>query len=681
MKKGRLGIVIALATIILLLLNCKIYNSKSLNDTSIEINNLIEATINREIEDYSEESRNKLKLKLKTILNASNKKDLLVKSKIILANIYIEEKNNEEAEKYLDEVIKDIGVYNNDRVKGLTYFSMSRLYLYSKMYDKSEEMFIKMKEVCENKERELIVIFSNIIGIDLLNTPGGKEKSIKAFENAAKIAKEINYDKIEDIYLKLGIAYWYSDRFVESINTKLEALKIAQSKGLDEMVARIYTDIGVDYLYTKEYKESVSYLLKGLSHTTNKKGKDERAKLYVLLNLCEAYTRIGEFESAKKQLDLLDETINSQKSGAIKEDYLTFMYLNKADLESEMGNPREALDLIDLAKSRYEKRVQFSFLHFNVELMEEYGDAYYKLKDYNKAVKYHKEVERLIKESKITYLEEEIYEKIYKDYKALNDNKNAIKYLEKSFDKRKESSENKSNQYAQYLANQFESAKQEEEISKLNKTKNNVIIVVLLLSIVIFIILLFTYTIYRKNKKINRLNKLFKELSITDSITKLQNRRFLDEYLDKNWHLFKKSNMMISFMMIDIDYFKKYNDNYGHLEGDKALISVASDIKNACRKSDFAARYGGEEFIVIMINTDKDEAISLAEKIKESIYNRNIKHEYSSISDRVTVSIGIYSANICDVDAYSEYIKKADEALYKSKEKGRNTYTSLSKII
>ena len=124
-----------------------------------------------------------------------------------------------------------------------------------------------------------------------------------------------------------------------------------------------------------------------------------------------------------------------------------------------------------------------------------------------------------------------------------------------------------------------------------------------------------------------------------------------------------------------ISVFKKYNDNYGHQEGDKILQQVAAVIKDCCRNTDFVARYGGEEFTIIMLQTDQHGAISLIERIQKKIYDLNIKHEYSEVSDRITISFGVSTAYVGTKKDYNDYIKKADKALYKSKEKGRNTYT------
>ena len=232
----------------------------------------------------------------------------------------------------------------------------------------------------------------------------------------------------------------------------------------------------------------------------------------------------------------------------------------------------------------------------------------------------------------------------------------------------------KDKEYSQYIYNQFENKKNLEKISELEQIGKRYKIFFTILGLGAIIISFFSFHIYKKNKEINRLNELFKNLSVTDPLTNMANRRALDEFLAGNWALYKETRMPISFMMIDIDFFKLYNDNYGHLKGDEVLKLVASSINASCENGDFVARYGGEEFIVIMLNTDKKEAMKNANNIMQNIYHLNIKHEFSPVSDRLTLSMGITTAHIGTTKDYEDYIKKADEALYKAKKYGRNEY-------
>jgi diguanylate cyclase (GGDEF)-like protein len=133
---------------------------------------------------------------------------------------------------------------------------------------------------------------------------------------------------------------------------------------------------------------------------------------------------------------------------------------------------------------------------------------------------------------------------------------------------------------------------------------------------------------------------------------------------------------MLSVMMIDIDSFKKYNDTYGHMAGDECLKTTA-DILSASllRPDDFVARYGGEEFIAVMPGVDETGARTVAERMLENIQKRNIPHENSDAAECVTLSIGVTTGKVERTHTADDFIKRADEMLYKSKQDGRNRYT------
>jgi diguanylate cyclase (GGDEF)-like protein/PAS domain S-box-containing protein len=158
-----------------------------------------------------------------------------------------------------------------------------------------------------------------------------------------------------------------------------------------------------------------------------------------------------------------------------------------------------------------------------------------------------------------------------------------------------------------------------------------------------------------------------------DPLTGIYKRRFLDENLKRTMNSLSRSGSMLSFMMIDIDHFKNYNDTYGHDEGDKCLKIVAETLKKSLpRSTDFVARYGGEEFAVVLPNTDEQGARLIADRLLEKISNCNISHEKSDAADHVTISIGVTSGIVKHTYSADIFIQRADEMLYKSKNGGRN---------
>jgi len=160
-----------------------------------------------------------------------------------------------------------------------------------------------------------------------------------------------------------------------------------------------------------------------------------------------------------------------------------------------------------------------------------------------------------------------------------------------------------------------------------------------------------------------------------DALTGIYNRRFMEENLKRIVRSLARSGGVLSVLMIDIDHFKKYNDTYGHSEGDVCLKAIAETIAGSLlRADDFAARYGGEEFAVILPDTDENGARKKAEEIIDNIIAKNILHEKNDIACCVTASIGVTTSGVRQGHSGADYIRRADEALYMAKQSGRNRY-------
>ncbi len=166
-------------------------------------------------------------------------------------------------------------------------------------------------------------------------------------------------------------------------------------------------------------------------------------------------------------------------------------------------------------------------------------------------------------------------------------------------------------------------------------------------------------------------NKKLLQLSYLDSLTNIPNRRAYEEKITSELEATKRSGEPLSFLMIDIDYFKQYNDTYGHENGDIALFRVAKQISKLLpRKTDFVARYGGEEFVAILPYTSIESATLIAEKVLQGIISLNIEHSHSAINKLLTVSIGMASTDT----GIDELLNHADQALYQAKTNGRNRF-------
>lgn len=174
-------------------------------------------------------------------------------------------------------------------------------------------------------------------------------------------------------------------------------------------------------------------------------------------------------------------------------------------------------------------------------------------------------------------------------------------------------------------------------------------------------------------QELKKLNKELSDLTEIDGLTGIANRRHFDEFYDHEFRHAIRYQIPLSLMMLDIDYFKEYNDHYGHLNGDKIIIKIAEIIKNyAKRSNDLAVRFGGDEFIILLSDATKDVCVDIAKRIQEELANLNIVHAYNTICPRITLSIGIATLTPTRATHLSQLIEMADLALYQSKENGRN---------
>jgi len=173
--------------------------------------------------------------------------------------------------------------------------------------------------------------------------------------------------------------------------------------------------------------------------------------------------------------------------------------------------------------------------------------------------------------------------------------------------------------------------------------------------------------------RLKRKTDLLEKLSSIDGLTEIPNRRRFDETIRNEWARTRRAQSNISLVLVDIDFFKQYNDHYGHAAGDKCLQKVAKTLNNSVRRpADFVARYGGEEFVAILPEIDHEDAFSMANQLKENISNLALPHEASKISDYVTISLGLATTIPQQDQGHEQLLEMADKYLYEAKSSGRN---------
>ncbi len=172
---------------------------------------------------------------------------------------------------------------------------------------------------------------------------------------------------------------------------------------------------------------------------------------------------------------------------------------------------------------------------------------------------------------------------------------------------------------------------------------------------------------------VNKRTEQLERLTLNDELTKLANRRGFEQHIERQWRAHLRSREPIAVMMLDIDYFKQYNDHYGHPQGDVCLQQVAKILRdNIYRSEDIVARYGGEEFIIVIANSNVDVAKTLANRIIDSIAMAKIPHQHSQVSEFVSLSIGVSASIPSLASSPDRLIHEADDALYRAKKNGRN---------
>lgn len=177
----------------------------------------------------------------------------------------------------------------------------------------------------------------------------------------------------------------------------------------------------------------------------------------------------------------------------------------------------------------------------------------------------------------------------------------------------------------------------------------------------------------KNHLELKRYRDFLEDMSLVDGLTCIGNRRCLDEFLFREWRRARRKHTPLSLLLLDVHFFKPYNDHYGHTQGDDCLRQVATAIQGLVhRPGDLAARYGGEEFAIVLPDTEPAGAYIMAERVRASVMGRGIAHETSLVAPVITVSVGVAAYDPAVDLTPDDLLRRADQRLYAAKRAGRN---------
>lgn len=425
----------------------------------------------------------------------------------------------------------------------------------------------------------------------------------------------------------IAVIYSRLNQQKKSIEYYEKALKVAQSEGEALSESILLFNIGESYFNLKDFKSALPYLQEALVKSQNL--NDELGIAYVLRILAEVKLEEGKFEDAYKQINQAAAIFSKLKMSTM----LLLSGITKLQILLKSNRIDEAAQVLESLDEPTKERAHFPYL-----------------------IKY--------------------YLYAYEIKKLQGDSNAALRALEEHMKFSKEQFEDEKNQSIDELMIKFDSARkenenrllmQENEINELRliehkKQKTIWILSFLFVASTSAIVILF---LIGQVKRRNR----FRHLALKDELTNAPNRRAILEQAKRHFKGFQKSYYDVTIAILDIDYFKNFNDKYGHDTGDEVLKILAKACDATLRNKDFYGRYGGEEWLLVMVDAKIEDVQSVFERL--SIFLRNADVPGLSDDETITFSLGAAQANGDDKDLKS-VIKRADENLYKAKELGRN---------
>lgn len=456
-----------------------------------------------------------------------------------------------------------------------------------------------------------------------------------------------------NVYNYLAVLNLEQEKFLNAVSNYEEACKYAN----DDLKLIIRLNMSLAYRYMGSYVISTNILYDILDSNSSITEDNSYLKEYALLELAEIYWIVNDKSDLNQTLDKASKYLKNlpeDYSADLNIIYLSYMIL-KAINDKNLDSIPDYISKIEELESN-NKDTRYSELE--MIKTRSYALYYKNIGEYEKSIKAFEKLETLADNEGANYIALFSLNQRISIYNFLKDTNNANILINKYYNRETTIKTINEKQFKGYINNNII---RNNDLPYMEET----IALLFILSLILIGLIIF----YIKKARKSKLD------SMKDGLCNIYNRRFLDNYINN----IKTIDLPISFLMLDVDYFKLYNDNYGHQEGDLVLKHIASILKQNCRKDDIIARYGGEEFCILLKGANRLTAMNFSKRVKENLDALNIKHNYSKVSDHVTFSIGIFT--LSSIKNLKSAIKFSDKALYISKRKGRNRATHLEDFI
>lgn len=521
---------------------------------------------------------------------------------------------------------------------------------------------------------------------------GNIEEAQAKFEKSRELSKKISYSKGEgNSENQLGVVYFDQGLYDQAMQHFIKALNIRTSLGDKIGKSKTINNIGRVHDKLGNYDKAIDLFKQSLAL---KEDEDLSGKVNTLNNLGLAYRGKGDFNSAlnifNEAMKLSDKIQFLQGKGyssmSLGETYNMMGDLLKAE--------KYALNATELYKKiDYKQGVSYALYHT--------GLIYFNMNQLEKAMEYYKLSESIALQTKQNSLIKDISLEKARVFESKGEYHQALEFYKKFVDLSKKVINSDMQQKILVLQNQYETEAKENEIKLLEKVSASKSAEIsyqrlLLITSSVFLIVCILITLYlfkqisqRKKKEIellrvtNDLEKANNQLNIlagTDFLTKLSNRRHFDIAFHDVCHRAECDCDNLSVILMDIDFFKQYNDIYGHQQGDECLVQVTTTLRGAfCGVDSLVARYGGEEFIIVL-RVSGEEASIQADIVRHQIQGLNLLHNGSTLK-QVTCSFGV--SDVKNVGKYDPelLILAADKSLYEAKSTGRNKVVHVNEPV